>query len=99
MEIGDERAIEPFVEALLEFQTQREASKALQAVGSKAEEAVLKYLKNSDPGVRAEACRILKVIGTRKSIGPLQPLVRDKAIGVSGAARDALRTIEARRGK
>jgi len=48
------------------------ASKALKSIGPAAENAVIPYLKAADRAVREEACRILAVIGTRKSLPALK---------------------------
>lgn len=48
------------------------ASKALQAMGAMAEPDVINLLNHQDRLVRLEACKILRVIGTRASLAPLQ---------------------------
>jgi HEAT repeat protein len=71
------------------------AGKALRAIGSEAEGATMKYLTHPDVFVRTEACKVLKVIGTKKCIPALQ-LVYRKANGFgfdADAAKDAAQTI------
>jgi HEAT repeat protein len=69
------------------------AADALKAMGTGAEGPVLKYLTDSDENVRAEACRILQVVGTTASIPALEDLIR-KANGQGGAAAAARDAIE-----
>ena len=53
------------------------ASRTLQNLGSGCGKAVLEYLKNDDWTVRAEVCRILKVIGTKERRAPLEREAQD----------------------
>jgi HEAT repeats len=67
------------------------ASKALQAMGPAAESAVIPFLKDKDFQVAAEACNVLKVIGSKDSVGPLQELLVDqKSFLFRSAVEDAL---------
>jgi HEAT repeat protein len=47
-------------------------SRALQAIGSGAEEAVIPFLQSEDEGARCVACQILAEIGTSNSLKALQ---------------------------
>lgn len=53
------------------------ASKALQGMGSMAEPDVINLLNHGDRLVRLEACKILRVIGTRASLAPLQAVAQN----------------------
>jgi predicted Zn finger-like uncharacterized protein len=66
------------------------ASQALKEIGPAAERAVLRQLDSGDTGIRIEACRILKVIGTKASHPALRKLARDEDDHVADAAREAL---------
>jgi HEAT repeat protein len=71
------------------------AATALIAIGSEAEAAVMKCLTHADVFVRTEACKVLKVIGTRKCVPALQGVFR-RANGFgfdADAAKDAAQTI------
>jgi HEAT repeat protein len=87
----DERAVEPIAARLTEFFDRRHASEALQQMGPMAEKVVLKYVTHPESGVAQEACRILKVIGTRTSARLLQAAAAQrKDGGLSRAAQEAL---------
>jgi len=95
--LKDERAVEPIAERLTEIHDLHIASKALQAMGSMAELAVSKYLGNPEFTTRLEACKILKVIGTKASVRPLQAVaVNRNDFVVAKAAEEALTAISAR---
>jgi HEAT repeat protein len=74
----------------------RPASKALRTMGPMAEAEVGKYLRHSDWGVQVEACKVLKQIGTRKSIPALQEAAADKNRFVATEAKEALVTASKR---
>jgi predicted Zn finger-like uncharacterized protein len=69
--IKDPEAAPAVAKGLANFFERGHAVKALKNMGSGAEEAVQPYLLARDGGVRAEACKILAVIGTAKSVNPL----------------------------
>lgn len=91
---ADPRAAEVVAPRLIDHGDRSHASKALQAMGPAAEKTVLPFLKHNDWAVRLEACRILKTIGTKESVAPLQELAktRDNLL-VTRAADEALQTI------
>jgi hypothetical protein len=96
--LKDPRAVTLVTLRLLLPQDRKNASKALQAMGSMAEKEVLAHLDESDADLRAEVCRILKRIGTRESVAPLQKLKdREKDQNVRVAAMEALTAVTARR--
>jgi hypothetical protein len=79
------------------FVTSRgEARKSLEQMGPVAEPYVLPLLDNPDQGVRADACRVLAVIGTSASRTKLEKLGLKPRGGDAEAAREALQKIEAR---
>lgn len=69
------------------------ASEALKAMGPGAEPAVIPYLEYLDVFTRMEAAKILQVIGTEASVGPLRKLVQQ----VNGHGLDAMAANEALR--
>lgn len=87
--LKDPAAAEP-VAALLEKERGK-ASTALKAMGSGAEDAVVKYLNHRDVFVRMEACKILQAIGTKKCVPALTALFRK----VNGQGLDAMAAREA----
>jgi hypothetical protein len=94
--IKDARAAGPLARRLSNFFDRGHASKALRALGSVAEPEVVKCLQHRDFGVRTEACKILKYIGTPQSVPALQEAARDSAPGVSDEAQAALDEIARR---
>jgi HEAT repeat protein len=71
------------------------AGRALRDFGPAAEKAVWPALKARKEAV-GEACRVLKVIGTKESIPALQPLLTDKNEFLVAHARTAIRWIKVR---
>src|SRR5262249_5018795 len=49
---------------------------SLKLMGPGAEPAVLKLLDRRDEGIRSDACRVLAVIGTEKSVPVLEAMIR-----------------------
>jgi hypothetical protein len=95
-----EKGIEPIAELLPTGLSRLQASKALKKYGSAAETAVAKQLKADEWVVRLEACRILKEIGTKKSLKALDDVASsDSNILVKNTAKDAMKTIEKRTGE
>jgi predicted Zn finger-like uncharacterized protein len=73
----EESAARPIASHLTKGDDREAAGKALKLmVGTKAEGEVIPYLPNPDHHVRLEAVRILQVIGTKKSLKPLEALVQ-----------------------
>jgi HEAT repeat protein len=76
--------------------------RSLEALGPAAEDAVRPYLEDRDWGVRVEACRTLKRIGTRKSLPALEETLANTRTmyggyrDVADAAREAIAAIKAR---
>jgi HEAT repeat protein len=92
--LKDARAAEAIAQRL--YGDRQQASSALQALGPSAEKDVVKYVGDKDVAVRVEACRILRVIGTKESVAALEGAARDKNRNVATAARNALKDIAAR---
>jgi len=67
------------------------------ALGPAAEKAVLPYLKNADVFVRQEVCKVLEVIGTQRSVVPLQAALTDSNGLVRMAAENALTALQERK--
>lgn len=91
----DEDTAQAVAVHLVDGDTRGEAGRALVQMGPVAENAVIKYLRHGDSGVRHEACRVVKVIGTRNSLADLRFLVRRRD-GAAWAAQEAINCIEAR---
>ncbi|OAI47585.1 hypothetical protein AYO44_01525 [Planctomycetaceae bacterium SCGC AG-212-F19] len=72
------------------------ATKSLQAMGPAAEEVAIGYLKDKDPAVVIEICKVLGVVGTKKSLTPLRGLAADKNKQVVQAAGDAFKAVTTR---
>jgi hypothetical protein len=72
------------------------ATKMLMALGPIAEAEVLRYIKFDQPHTRLQVCRVLNVIGTQKSIGPLQGATLDSDQRVANAAKEALYAVRHR---
>jgi hypothetical protein len=95
--LKDPRAVVPVSLRLLVGSDRKNASKALQAMGSMAEKEVLKHLDETDADTRAECCRILKRIGSRESVAALQKLKdREKDHNVRVAVLEALTALSSR---
>jgi LSD1 subclass zinc finger protein len=95
-QLKDERTVEAVAECVPKDQVK--ASPALRAMGAMAEKAVAKLLKHADWPVRLEARNILKDIGTKESIAPLEEAAaKDQSVLVKNAARAAIPTINGRK--
>jgi len=73
-----------------------QTGQALRAIGAPAEDAVDGLLNAKDPQVRYEACRILKDIGTKKSVPALTAVAEGNDGIAAMLAKDALDAIGAR---
>src|SRR5260370_37599418 len=94
--LKDERGVAPIAQRLTSVHDRSYASKALQAMGPMAEKEVAKYLEDKDAGVQREACKILKVIGTKASIPALETASKNRNRTTASSARDALNAVKAR---
>jgi HEAT repeat protein len=95
--LGAKEAVQPIADMLADRQGRVGASKALQAMGPIAEEAVLKQLKNDEWIVRHEACKVLGAIGTAKGVKLLKKLEADPNLLVRRSAKQAIQKIEKRK--
>jgi hypothetical protein len=90
-------AVKPVAQKLLDHATRGVAAKFLKAVGADAEDPVLAILENSkDIWAQSEACKILEVIGTKKSLAALEKATKEENWMVNGAARKALSAVKLR---
>jgi hypothetical protein len=96
VKLKDPSATEAIATCLVPHETRGEAANALRTIGPSAEPIVVKYLKSDDPRVKEEACHILEMIGSQKSIPAVEELLNDRDASVSGTAK---RTIEILRNK
>jgi uncharacterized protein YjiS (DUF1127 family) len=94
--LQDGRAAEPLAARLEDLGDRQVAAEALKALGPSAEQAVLRRLRHPDDFVRVEACRVLKVIGTRDSLPALNKVVAENDFSVSPEAQNAVQAITAR---
>jgi hypothetical protein len=94
--LRNEATAERVARCLTNFHLRRQAGQVLQAIGAGAEKATLPYLTHEDGGVRTEACRVLGVIGTHKSLPALRKAAQDADGFVAQAAKDALKALAGR---
>jgi len=95
--LRDPRAAGPPARRLSNFGDRSHAGKALRELGPVAEPEVLKCLQHRDAGVRTEACKILKYIGSQQSITALREAARDPNPSLADEAQAALDAITQRR--
>ncbi len=90
-------AIKPISQLMSDGHVRRTATKFLTSMGPDAEDAVLAHFAaSSDAWAKADMCLILKEIGTKKSIAPLEKAVMDENWMINGNARKALTAVKAR---
>jgi HEAT repeat protein len=95
--LQEKSAAEPLADLLALGDTDSStASDALIKIGPVAEDAVLALLKERHADTLRNACRVLKQIGTQRSLEPLKNLVLSPSASVNQAAGDAARAIAAR---
>jgi hypothetical protein len=94
--LPDERSAAALAKRLPATLGREAVSRALQALGPVAEEPVLDLLPSQDKRLRDEICRILAVIGTKKSLPKLQAVVESQPRYSAYLAEEAIRKIEAR---
>ena len=89
-------AIGPLAQLLSDTSARSTAGKALKAIGPAAEDAVLKRMEGEDAWTRVEACDILAVIGTKKSIPAVERAAKDPSWLLTKPAEKALEAIKLR---
>jgi hypothetical protein len=102
--LKDPRAAEPLADLLASGQGDQqyfrsrasEAADALVKIGPASEAAALAILKEKNIETRAQACVVLKQIGTKKSLGILKDLTLSPHKELSEAAAEACRSIQGR---
>jgi HEAT repeat protein len=101
--LHDERAVDPIVRRLKDAFDRQDAGKALIALGPSVESKVLPHLQDAEWGVKEQVCKVLKEIGTKKSLSALQAAVRKAKKEMYGgyrnvatAAQEAIDAIKAR---
>jgi HEAT repeat protein len=99
--LKDPRGAAPVAHRLQDPWDRGKAVEALSSYGPAAEEAVIPYLKSTDVRkhwIKQDACKVLKVIGTAKSIPALEEAEKETDHFVQQAARSALESIRNRLG-
>lgn len=92
--LRDPRGVAPVARRLEDMRDRSKVGEAVIAFGPMAEDEVLKALDNRSPFVRGEVIKVLKEIGTAKSIPALEKQIKDPFSG--GPAQNAIDVIKAR---
>lgn len=97
-DMRDPKAADALIDYLMTSNDRGKAADALKAIGSEAEDAVLRGINHHDGFARMDVCKILKAIGTAKSVPALQGLLRrTRGHGLDAmAAGEALEEIKSR---
>lgn len=95
-EFKDDRAIKPLADALRANTLRLAAVDALKNFGPKAEDEVILVLDDRRFYAKQSACEVLKAIGTRKSLAPLEAVSKDRNRTTARIAQDALEAVRAR---
>jgi HEAT repeat protein len=95
-EFKDDRAIKPLADALRVNTLRLAAVDALKNFGPKAEDEVILVLDDRRFYAKQSACEVLKAIGTRKSLAPLEAVSKDRNRTTARIAQDALEAVRAR---
>lgn len=95
--IKNPRAAEAIASMMTDFFTAKDASAALRRMGPVAEDAVLELSNSSALSMQVEACKILGVVGTEKSLRKLKGLAaRARNPELRTIAANSVRLIEGR---
>jgi HEAT repeat protein len=86
-EVDDPKVVEALARHMADPADRPHAAQALRAVGSGAEDALLRLLRSRDARVRLEACHTLRIVGTRKCLPALAKLATDPDRELAHAAR------------
>jgi len=93
----DPRALEALAKCFANGPDRGNTVKPLQYMGPMAESAVLPYLKEKDWGTASDACQVLRVVGAKDSIAPLEELVKsDRSFLFRSSAEEALECVKGR---
>jgi hypothetical protein len=84
--LKDPEAAQALATMVAEDKDRGKAIDALKAIGPPAEDSVIPLLSHGENRVRSDACKILEVIGSEKSVPMLRRLAMSQA---GGSARDA----------
>ncbi len=95
--LKDDRAAAAVAGRLSDFFDRGKARKALLTMGPAAEKAVIPLVNTGDAPTRAEACGVLKAIGTPACLPELEAAARGPDINVARAAADAVKALKDRR--
>jgi serine/threonine protein kinase len=96
--IGDERGIAAVASRLGDLYDRPRVIPVLISFGTKAEPEMIKCLGNKDQNIVLAACKVLKEIGTEKSLAPLEKVAVPQGL-LEGDARAAIDAIKARQEK
>ena len=95
--LKDKRAAEPLAAMISSGGSDAyQAVEALSKIGADAEEAMLPLLQEKHNETKRQACKVLKDVGTKKSLEPLRELMLSTDRTLSEAAGEAVRAIMAR---
>lgn len=94
--LGDARAAAPVARRLAKSEDRLFAGQALRALGTPAEGAVLPLVTGGERNARSEACRIMKEIGTKRSVEALTAAAQSEDRTLAFVAEDALKAVRAR---
>jgi S1-C subfamily serine protease/HEAT repeat protein len=98
--LGGNEAVEAIAARIEDFIDRGGVVKILQQMGSVSEAQTLKLLDHKAPEIRVEAAKILKVVGTKDSAGPLLKVAeQDANANVRKVAQEALQSIAGRQEK
>ncbi len=97
VELKGEEAAAAIAKRLTDVHDRGKATQALKTMDPPVvEKAVLPLLANTDVFVRCEAIKVLKDVGGRDSIAPLEKLANDNNVFYSGLAKQALAIVKDR---
>jgi hypothetical protein len=95
--LKDARAAAAVAQRLADLGDHGKASQVLQAMGPEAAKVVVEYLPHQNLWTRLEACKILKIIGTKDQVAALQKTAKDKDPLVARIAEEAIKEITQRK--
>ena len=97
---GSKEAAKAIADLMLDHGDMLTAARALEKMGSVAEDAVWPHVGSDDRLLHSSACRVVGAVGTKKSLDKLQPLIKKETdIGHRVPMEIAVREIKKRLGK